>query len=88
MTGPSARTESDMGLVLSYGRCCIAPIVVALDQAKNKTNGEAAQRKSEYVHFVIGCAGDEKQADQAEHRHHQPDDEITHTTLHSAPLLR
>lgn len=63
-----------------------ANLVLAVEmspyQAKLETNGEAAERQAEHIHFVVDGTSREKQANQAKDRHHRTDDDRTSILVH------
>src|ERR1700744_3055039 len=81
-TGRSAKAKSDIRLLPRQCQNRVLDVEMALDQPEVEHDGEYAQTKPEHRHLSIGRPGDEKQAYQAEHRHHQPDDQVTHVAFH------
>ena len=55
---------------------------MAAEQAELEHAGEAEQRQAEHVHLVVHRAGGQDQADQAEYRHQQADDEVAWLDIH------
>jgi uncharacterized protein len=76
-----------MGGFPCCGQTGIVPVVMALDQTEIEQNSERAQCESKNVHLAVGRTGNEKQAKQAKHGHHQPDNEFTSIVFHLHPLL-
>src|SRR5271165_5267438 len=60
----------------------VTPIKVVTDLPDDEQAGEGKQRQTEDVHLVIDRAGGQDQSDNAEHQHHQPDDQVAWLYVH------